>query len=152
MTTAYDIPAEKLIASIAEELKKNDTIKPPEWSNLVKTGIHREKAPGEPDWWYTRVAAILRKVYIYGPIGTEKLSAQFGGPVDKGSKPSHAWSGSRSIIRLSLQQLELSGLIQPYKKRGRVISPQGQKLLDNASYAIFKELAKEQPKLTKYGK
>ncbi|MDO9537539.1 MAG: 30S ribosomal protein S19e [Thermoplasmata archaeon] len=152
MTTAYDVPAEKLIASIAEELKKNDAIKPPEWSNLVKTGVHRERSPGEPDWWYTRVAAVLRKVYIYGPIGTEKLAAQFGGSVDKGSKPSHAWTGSRSIVRLSLQQLESSGLIMIQKKNGRVISAQGQKMLDNTSHAIFKELTKEQPILAKYNK
>jgi small subunit ribosomal protein S19e len=152
MTTAYDVPADKLISSIAEELKKVDAIQPPEWSSVVKTGIHREKAPGEPDWWYTRVAAVLRKVYIYGPIGTEKLSALFGGPVDKGSKPSHAWSGSRSIIRLSLQQLEISGLLMPQKKNGRIVSPKGQKMLDNASYAIFKEMVKEDPKLAKYGK
>jgi small subunit ribosomal protein S19e len=152
MTSAYDVPADKLISSIAEELKKKDTIKPPEWSDVVKTGVHREKSPGEPDWWYTRVAAVLRKVYIYGPIGTEKLSAQFGGPVDKGSKPSHAWSGSRSIIRLSLQQLESTGLIMPQKKLGRVVTPQGQKMLDNASYAIFKEISKEDPKLAKYSK
>jgi len=152
MTTAYDVPPEKLIASIAEELKKNENIKPPEWSSLVKTGIHREKAPGEPDWWFMRVAAVLRKVYIYGPIGTEKLSAHFGGRVDKGSKPYHAWTGSRSIVRASLKQLESSGLVTPYKKNGRMISPKGQKMLDNASHVIFLEMAKENPKLTKYGK
>jgi small subunit ribosomal protein S19e len=152
MTTAYDVPANKLIASIAEDLKKRDTIQPPEWSAFVKTGIHREKAPGETDWWYTRVAAVLRKVYINGPIGTEKLAAHFGGPVDKGSKPSHAWTGSRSIVRLSLQQLEASGLVTSQKKRGRMVSAQGQKLLDNASHAIFTEQAKDNPKLAKYGK
>ncbi|MBA3045367.1 MAG: 30S ribosomal protein S19e [Candidatus Thermoplasmatota archaeon] len=152
MTTAYDVPAEKLIASIAEELKKMEYIKPPEWSSLVKTGVHRERSPEKPDWWHTRVAAVLRKIYIYGPIGTEKLSAHFGGPVDKGSKPTHAWSGSRAIIRLALQQLELSGLVAPYKKLGRVVSPQGQKILDNTSYAIFKEMVKDNPKLAKYGK
>lgn len=152
MTTAYDVPAEKLIASIAEELKKMDTIQPPEWSGVVKTGIHREKSPGEPDWWHTRVAAVLRKVYIYGPIGTEKLAAHFGGAVDKGAKPYHAWTGSRSIIRLSLQQLETAGLVTNLKKKGRGISPQGQKLLDNASHVIFKEQAKDNPKLAKYGK
>ncbi|MDD4307953.1 MAG: 30S ribosomal protein S19e [Thermoplasmata archaeon] len=152
MTTAYDVPAEKLIASIAEELKKKEDIQPPEWSGFVKTGIHREKSPGEADWWYTRVAAILRKVYINGPIGTEKLAAHFGGSVDKGSKPSHAWTGSRSIVRLSLQQLEKAGLVATQKTRGRVVSPKGQKMLDNASYAIFKEQAKDNPKLAMYGK
>jgi len=150
MTTAYDVPADRLISSVAEELKKKDTIQPPEWSAFVKTGIHREKAPETPDWWYTRVAAVLRKIYMMGPIGTEKLAAEFGGSVDKGSAPYHAWTGSRSIIRLSLQQLEASGLVVNQKKKGRTVTPQGQKLLDNISHAIFTEQAKDNPRLAKY--
>ena len=152
MTTPYDVPADRLISSLADELKKNDKIEPPEWSDLVKTGIHREKTPSDPDWWYTRVAAVLRKVYLNGPIGTEQLSAHFGGAVDRGSKPYHAWSGSRSIIRLSLQQLEESGLVLKNKNKGRAISPQGQSLLDNTSHSIFQEMAKDNPNLAKYGK
>jgi small subunit ribosomal protein S19e len=152
MTTAYDVPADRLIARIAEELKKNEAIKAPEWSALVKTGIHREKAPMEPDWWYRRVAAVLRKVYIYGPIGTEKLAAHFGGRVDKGSAPYHAWTGSRSVTRLALKQLEGAGMVKPYKKSGRMISPLGQKFLDNNSHAIFQEMAKDDPRLSKYHK
>jgi len=152
MTTAYDVPADKLISSLAEEMKKNDSITAPEWSSLVKTGVHREKSPNDPDWWFTRVAAVLRKVYTDGPIGTAQLGAHFGGPVDRGSKPTHAWSGSRSIIRLSLQQLEEAGLVAINKNKGRVVSPKGQSLLDNTSYAIFKELVKDNPKLAKYGK
>ena len=152
MTTAYDVPADRLISSLAEELKKKDTIEPPEWADLVKTGIHREKSPNDPDWWYIRVAAVLRKVYTNGPIGTEQLSAHFGGPVDRGSKPYHAWTGSRSIIRLSLQQLEASGLVAADKNKGRKVSAQGQSLLDNTSHAIFQEMVKENPNLAKYGK
>jgi len=152
MTTAYDVPADKLIASLAEEMKKNESITAPEWSSLVKTGIHKERAPDDPEWWFTRVAAVLRKVYLDGPIGTEQLSAHFGGAVDRGSKPYHTWTGSRSIIRLSLQQLEQAGLVTINKNKGRVISPQGQSLLDNTSHAIFQELVKDNPKLAKYGK
>lgn len=152
MTTAYDVPADRLIASLAEEMKKREAITPPEWSTLVKTGIHREKSPESPDWWYTRVAAVLRKVYTDGPIGTEQLSAHFGGAVDRGSKPYHAWTGSRSIIRLSLQQLEAAGLVAANKNKGRIVTAQGQKLLDNTSHAIFQELVKDNPKLAKYGK
>lgn len=151
MTTAYDVPADRLISSLAEDMKKRDSISPPEWSGHVKTGISRENAPNDPDWWYTRVAAVLRKVYIDGPIGTEQLSAHFGGPVDRGSKPYHAWTGSRSIIRTSLQQLEQAGLVMADKNRGRVVTPQGQSLLDNTSHVIFQELAKDNPKLAKYG-
>lgn len=151
MTTAFDVPAEMLIDRVAKELKKNDSISPPDWADVVKTGVHREKAPSEPDWWYTRVAAILRKVYINGPIGSSQLSAMFGGPVDRGSKPYHAWSGSRSIIRHSLIQLDAAGLVIKDKRKGRRISPDGQRLLDNKSHEIFKELVKERPELKKYG-
>lgn len=152
MITAYDVPADKLITSLAREMKNMDSITPPEWSGHVKTGIHKEKSPNNPDWWYIRVAAVLRKVYTDGPIGTEKLSAHFGGPVDRGSKPYHAWTGSRSIIRLSLQQLGEAGLVATEKNNGRVVSPRGQSLLDNTSHAIFQEMVKDNPKLAKYGK
>ncbi len=150
MTTAFDVPADKLIDKLTTVLKSNDSISPPEWAAIVKTGIHREKSPTDPDWWYKRVAAILRKVYINGPIGTAQLSAMFGGPVDRGSKPYHAWSGSRSIVRHSLKQLETAGLVVKDGHKGRTVTPAGQRLLDNKSHEIFKELVKERPELEKY--
>jgi small subunit ribosomal protein S19e len=150
MTTAFDVPADKLIDRLTAAMKRNDSISPPEWADMVKTGIHREKSPADPDWWYTRVAAVLRKVYMNGPIGTAQLAAMFGGPVDRGSKPYHAWSGSRAIIRLSLKQLETAGLIMREGHKGRRISPAGQRLLDNESHEIFKELVKTRPELEKY--
>jgi small subunit ribosomal protein S19e len=150
MTTANDVPAELLIDRLAKALKANDSISPPEWADVVKTGVHREKAPEEPDWWYRRVAAVLRKVYLNGPIGSAQLSAMFGGPVDRGSKPYHSWSGSRSIIRLSLKQLETAGLVVKDGTKGRRISPTGQRLLDNHSHEILKELVKQRPELKKY--
>jgi len=79
MTTAYDVPAEPLIKKLAEKLRDEFKIAPPEWSKWVKTGVHKERQPDNPDWWHIRVAAILRKVYMRGPIGTERLRAMFGG-------------------------------------------------------------------------
>ena len=150
MTTAYDVPADRLIQSLSKDLKARNTITPPEWAGIVKTGLHRERCPEDPDLWYKRVAAVLRKVYINGPIGSSQLASKFGGPVDRGSKPYHAWTGSRSIIRVSLQQLEDSGLIVKDRNKGRKISPEGQKLLDNTAHRIFQELVKEMPQLKKY--
>ncbi len=150
MTTAFDVPADKLIDRVAKELKKKENISPPDWAELVKTGMHREKSPSDPDWWYKRVAAVLRKIYMRGPIGSSQLSAMFGGPVDRGSKPYHAWSGSRAIIRVSLKQLETAGLVIKEGHKGRRIAPEGQRLLDNVSYEIFKELVKERPEMKKY--
>ncbi|UCE73761.1 MAG: 30S ribosomal protein S19e [Methanomassiliicoccales archaeon] len=150
MVNVYDVPPDILIDKVAEKLKAEGKIKPPEWADFVKTGVHREKAPNQDDWWYRRVAAVLRKLYIKGPIGVSRLSSEFGGRVDRGSKPYKARKGGKSIIRTALKQLEEQGLVVNEKGRGRMISPPGRSLLDNISYDIFKELAKENVELGKY--
>jgi len=150
MATAFDVPADRLIPKIAEELKKMQTIAPPDWAAFVKTGRHKEKSPVEDDWWLTRSAAMLRKIYIEGPVGTTRLAAMYGGKADRGSKPNRAVRGSRSISRVTVQQLEKSQLIQKQKDGGRVVSAKGRKLIDNMSTQILKEMAAKNPELTKY--
>ena len=138
MVTVYDVPAEPLILNVAEKLKENSNIVAPEWAEFVKTGIHTEKAPSQPDWWYTRAASVLRKLYVKGPMGTSKLAAEYGGYRDRGSKPNRAVKGSRNIIRKCLMQLQAAGLLMEADgKQGRKISPAGQKLLDNAAKEVF---------------
>jgi len=66
-----DVPVQKLIEKLSEELKKNENIKPPDWSKFVKTGVSVERPPLQRDWWFLRSAAILRKVYLDGPVGVE---------------------------------------------------------------------------------
>jgi small subunit ribosomal protein S19e len=150
MATAFDVPADKLIPKLAEELKKIETIAPPDWVPFVKTGRHREKSPVDRNWWQTRVAAVLRKVYVEGPIGTTRLAARYGGKADRGSRPNKAVRGSRSISRVTVQQLEKSQLIQKQKDGGRVVSAKGRKMIDNLSSQILKDMAAQNPELTKY--
>jgi len=139
MTTAYDVPAEAIIKKLAEKLKKEYKITPPEWAKWVKTGVHKERQPEDPDWWYIRMAAVLRKVYMRGPIGTERLRSLFGGKRDRKVKPYKARKGSGSIIRKSLQQLEEAGLVSTLKGKGRIVTPKGQSFVDNTAHEIAKE-------------
>jgi small subunit ribosomal protein S19e len=150
MVNVYDVPADQLISRLADRLKNEGKIKPPEWADYVKTGVHKEKAPIQDNWWYLRVAAVLRKVYIKGPIGVSRLSSEFGGRVDRGSKPYRARQGGRSIARTALKQLEEQGLVVNEKGKGRRVSPGGSSLIDNVSYEVFKDLAKDNPELGKY--
>ncbi len=150
MTTVYDVPAEMLIKRTAKELQKSDKVQPPEWAEYVKTGVHRESAPVEKNWWYTRAAAILRKVYIKGPIGVSRLRAEWGGRVDRGSRPYKARKGSGSIVRKALQQLEGAGYVTRDRTKGRVVSAQGQKFLDDISHSVKMELVDSNPGLAKY--
>lgn len=52
--TVRDIAAHKFIAAYAEVLKNNDKFVVPKWADLVKTGVHKELAPYDPDWYYIR--------------------------------------------------------------------------------------------------
>ena len=136
MVTVYDVPPDKLIEMTATKLKEFETIEAPEWAFFAKTGMHRERSPVQEDWWYIRAASILRKIYVKGPIGTSRLAAEYGGYVDRGSKPNKAVKGSGSITRKCVMQLESSGLVVRDSNKGRVVSPKGQSLLDNVAKEV----------------
>lgn len=130
MTNVTDVKADDLIKKTAEHLKKE--IKQPSWAAFVKTGAHKQRPPDNPDWWYIRAAAILRKIYVLGPVGTNKLSTKFGGRQKRGVLPERTRSGSRNIIRKVLQQLEGQGYIKQVAKgvrKGRILTPKALKLL-----------------------
>ncbi|MEA3559123.1 MAG: 30S ribosomal protein S19e [Candidatus Thermoplasmatota archaeon] len=150
MTTAYDVPTDLLIKRTAEKLKALEACKPPEWAPFVKTAVFKDKAPLDSDWWHIREAAILRKVYIKGPIGTIQLRGLFCGPKNRGVKPTRVAYGSGSIIRNALQQLEKAELVTTIKGKGRKLSPKGESLLDNVAREVLQEIIKDNPELGKY--
>lgn len=151
MTAPYDVPASKFIEKLAKYLKENvDDVQPPTWASVAKTGSHVEKPPQNPNWWYTRSASILRKIYVHEPIGLEKLRSDYGGRKGFTVKPNHASKSGGSNIRKILQQLEAAGLIQKAAPKGRVMTPKGRKLLREIAEDLQKELVKTAPELRKY--
>jgi len=149
MTTPFDVDANLLIERLAEKLRSdenesgNKNIKPPEWAGYVKTGAQKEKLPVQKDWWYIRSAAVLRKLYVRGPLGVERLRAEYGGAKRRGCKPQKATKGSGAVIREILQQLESAGLVSKVEKEGRALTPKGRALLDSVAYELKVE-SKEQ--------
>jgi small subunit ribosomal protein S19e len=151
LPTPYDVPSSALIERLAQHLKEEvDVINPPSWATFAKTGIHTQRPPRNPDWWFVRCSSLLRKIYMKGPIGIEKLRAEYGGRIDRGAKPEHARKGSGAIIRKALQQLQIAELVKPVKNEGRLVTSKGRQLLDRLATEIKKELEKTQPKLKKY--
>jgi len=73
MATVYDVPADKLIEKVARDLKESVKFERPEWALFVKTGSHKERQPDDENWWWIRAASVLRKIYLNGPIGVERL-------------------------------------------------------------------------------
>ncbi len=131
------VPQNDLIEEVALELQK--MIKAPEWAAFVKTGAHKERPPLRSDWWYVRAAAILRSVYLLGPIGVSKLRTKYGGKKNRGFKPERFVKGSGAVIRKILQQLEEQGLVKQGEKgvhKGRIITPKGVSLLSQAAKKV----------------
>jgi small subunit ribosomal protein S19e len=149
MAKAYDVPSEDLIEKLTEQIKKEKKIQPPDWAVFVKTGVHAERIPQNKDWWYTRCASLIRKVYIHGPIGVSELRSEYGGRKQIGYNLSHHRDAGGAIIRKALQQLQQAGYIVN-KRRGRSISEEGMKKVDRIATELYDEIIKNSPGLQRY--
>jgi len=149
MAKVHDVPADMLIKKLTEILKSED-INPPTWISFVKTGVHADKPPQKVDWWYTRCASILRKIYLNGPISIADMRSIYGGGKARGyGIASHRYAGG-AIIRNAVHGLEKLGYVEMVEKKGRIVTKQGMKKLDNLSTEILKELIQTTPKLKIY--
>jgi len=150
MTIVYDVPAKELIDEVAKKLQKDESISLPEANIFSRTGVSKENLPEDKNWWYTRCASILRKIYVNNEVGVEKLRAEYGGKKNRGSKPHKARSGSGSITRRALQQLEKGGYVSKIKGKGRVLTPKGRSFLDNTANEVMKNIVDYRPELKKF--
>jgi small subunit ribosomal protein S19e len=138
MVTVRDVDPRKFVLSVKEELKNIKEIKPPTWSAFAKSGVSRQRPPKQPDFWYIRSASVMRRIYIDGPVGVEKLRSYYGGRKRRGTKPARFRKSSGSVLRKVIQQLESSGFVKKHKSGGREITPKGRKLLDNIANKVAK--------------
>ncbi|MHC1602816.1 MAG: 30S ribosomal protein S19e [Methermicoccaceae archaeon] len=154
MVTVYDVPAGRLIEALAKKLKEDEfggagKIEPPEWVGYVKTGVHKQFSPNDPDWWYVRCASLLRRLYTDGEVGVSRLRTYYGGKHRRGALPPKFAKGSGSVIRCALQQLEAAGLVVR-GGHGKAISSRGTSLLDNTSHEVMQDVLVEMPEMKRY--
>ena len=150
MAKIYDVPADKLLLKLSEVLKTED-IPAPSWAVFVKTGAHADKPPQKSDWWHTRCASILRKIYLHGPISVNELRTMYGdGKRNMYYGARHHKDASGAIIRNAMHGLEKLGYVEKVEKKGRVLSRQGMQKLDKMSTEILNEMIQKTPKLKIY--
>ncbi|PKP54334.1 MAG: 30S ribosomal protein S19e [Candidatus Altiarchaeales archaeon HGW-Altiarchaeales-3] len=143
MATIYDVSAAELIDEVANDLKKREKFPQPEWVKFVKTGVHKERRPENPNWWWIRAASILRKIYMNGPIGVSRLRTVYGGRKNKGVKPEKSMKGSGKIVRSILQEFDNLNFTKKTLRtpmssaKGRVITPEGQSYMDKIATDIL---------------
>ncbi|MFQ5620275.1 MAG: 30S ribosomal protein S19e [Candidatus Nanoarchaeia archaeon] len=152
MVQIYEADTNAFINAVAEALKKEDAVTPPEWAKFAKTGVHRERPPQQKDWWYLRSAAVMRKIHTKGPIGVSKLRTLYGGKRNAGMAHDHYARGSGNVLRKVLQQLEAAGFATQAQKgthKGRILTPKGVKFLNGVAKGLpgeVKEAKVEAPK------
>ena len=132
MTTMNNTKPNDFMEKAAQEFKK--VAKSPEWSSFVKTGSHKERPPADNDWWYFRLASMLRTVALKGPIGVSKIRTKYGGRRRRGHKPAKFVKGSGSIARKALQQLETLKFVKQAEvsgHKGRVLTKEGKSFMDS---------------------
>ena len=149
MAKVYDVPADLLISKLSEILK-NEDIPAPSWTSFVKTGSHADRPPQNSDWWHTRCASILRKIYLHGPIGINDLRSMYGGAKAVGYGAAKHRDSGGVIIRNAVHQLEKLGYVEKVERKGRVLSKNGMQKLDRLATEILKQLSADTPSLKIY--
>ena len=149
MVSAHDVPSSRLIPALAQQAKGLPAIQVPEWSKYVKTGSHAERPPADSNWWFTRAASLLRKLYLHGPLGLGDLERAYGGTKALHYFPKHHRDAGGSSIRKILKQLEQAELVSKTPK-GRILSPKGRAMLDKVSRELFTAVAEADKSLARY--
>lgn len=129
MPSAREVEPQKFVNLLKEKLKNIKEITPPKWAGILKSGVSRSRPPQQEDFWFIRTASILRRLYIEGVVGVNRMSTVYGGRKRYGHAPAHFRKASRNTIRKILQQLEKSGLVEK-EKRGRKLTSRGRSFLD----------------------
>jgi small subunit ribosomal protein S19e len=134
VSAVYSTPAGEYNVKLANALKDFEEIKAPEWMAFVKTGISKTMPPRDDDFWFKRAASVLRQAYVRKIIGVNRLKTRYGSKKNRGMKPEVFRKGGGKIVRVILQQLEASGLIEKTgeddKKKGRKLTDKGKELME----------------------
>nr|ABI52709.1 ribosomal protein S19 [Argas monolakensis] len=125
-----DVDQHDFVKALAAFFKKSGKLRVPDWVDVVKTGIYKELAPYDDDWFYTRCASVARHLYMRSPAGVKSMRKIYGGRHRKGVRPSHFCSASASVSRKALQALEALRIVEQDPSGGRKLTSQGRKDLD----------------------
>ena len=128
--TVRDVAAYEFIVGYAHHLKKSRKFVLPKWVDLVKTGVRKELAPYDPDWYYIRAASVARKIYLHKGLGIGGLRRWYGGRHRRGTLPETFAKAAGGILRHIVKQLESMKVVEINEKGGRVITRIGQQELD----------------------
>merc|ERR1711918_187952 len=129
--TVKDVPADEFIKACAEFLKRQPKFDVPKYHDIVKTGVIKEFAPYDEDWFYVRSASVLRKIYLRKGTGVGALKKWYGSNgTHRGTRKAHFATASGAVIRKAMHELEKFELMEYCPDGGRVITSKGRAEMD----------------------
>jgi len=136
MNPVYELDAQEYNLKLAAELKKIPEFVPPNWIFFVKSSPSKERPIEDPDFWFKRIASILRQVYKNEAMGVNRLRTKYGSKKDRGFRPEKFKKAGGKIIRTILQQADSAGFtekgeVAKGKKPGRKLTKQGKEFLES---------------------
>ncbi|XP_073485283.1 small ribosomal subunit protein eS19-like [Aquarana catesbeiana] len=128
--TVKDVNQQEFVRALSAFLKKSWKLKVPEWVDTVKLAKHKEQAPYDGNWFYTRAASTVRHLYLRGGAGVGSMTKVYGGCQRNGVIPSHFSSGSKIVAKKVMQAPEGLKMVERDPNGGLRLTPQGQRDLD----------------------
>lgn len=120
----YDVRPIKFNEALKAYLKSSKKIVLPENYDIMKTGEGRELAPYDDDWYFTRVAAIVRQIAKNGGVTSESIAERYGCRKNRGCRPSRFAPAYKEIGDSVLENLRNMGWINPTNS-GNMLTEQG---------------------------
>merc|ERR1711911_143142 len=131
-----DVDQHEFVKALAAFLKKSGKMRLPDWTDVVKTGVHKELSPYDDDWFYIRGASMARHLYFRAPCGVGAFTMVYGGRKNNGTAPSHFSRTSTSVARRILQSLETVKIVEKDANGGRKLTQTGRRDLDRIASQI----------------
>jgi small subunit ribosomal protein S19e len=128
--TVKDVNQQEVVRALAASFKKSRKLIVSKWVNTVKLTKHKELAPYDEKWFYTRAASTARHLYLRGCAGVGSMTKIYRGPQRNRNRPRLFSRGSKSVARRVLQALEGLKMEDQDQDGGHNLTPQGQRDLD----------------------
>ncbi|AFM99424.1 ribosomal protein S19 [Encephalitozoon hellem] len=112
----YEVRPEKFNEALKSYLKSTNMVVPLQDYDIMKTGTGKEQAPIEDDWYFTRMASIVRQISIKGAVTPEFLAKRYGTRKNRGCRPSKYVNAFPEIGISVLENLKNMGWINEHSK------------------------------------
>lgn len=138
MEQVYRVKAAPLIEAIKETLKSNDAIVPPKDSDIIKTSNGKQQAPEDINWFYVRMASIVRYAMCKKRVSLKGLARKYSCRKNVGVRPSKYARGSEFVIESAIKQLINIGWFN-FSNKSDILTPTAKEVLGEIMEKVGQE-------------